>query len=103
MAGVARSDDPPTGDDDPTGTGRLRPFHEYIPAPRRLVAFPDAAPVRRKGGRMRWKDRRGLLHEWDSRHGPPEIYDAGRRHLGEFDAVTGIQLKRADAGRRIEP
>jgi hypothetical protein len=52
---------------------------------------------------MRWKDRRGLLYEWDSRHGTLEVYDAFGRHLGEFDAVTGSRLKIADLGRRIEP
>jgi hypothetical protein len=52
---------------------------------------------------MRWKDNRGLLYEWDSRHGALEVYDVSGRHLGESDAVTGSRLKSAVSGRRIEP
>lgn len=75
--------------------------HAYFLAPRLLPAFPDAMRVRRKGGRMRWKDRRGLLYEWDSRRGALEVYDALGRHLGEFDPMTGSRLKFAVAGRRV--
>jgi len=52
---------------------------------------------------MPWKDQRGLIYEWDSRHGALEVYDATGRHLGEYDHVTGDRLKAADAARRIEP
>ena len=81
---------------------RLRRFHGYFMAPRFLPAFPDAVPVRRMSHRMRWKDRRGLLYEWDSRHGTLEVYDAFGQHLGEFDAATGTRLNIAVSGRSIE-
>ena len=46
-----------------------------------------------KGGgtfRARWKDNSWEIYEWDSQHGTVEMYDrTGRKHLGEFDSVTG--------------
>jgi hypothetical protein len=56
-----------------------------------------------KGGRHRWKDPRGLVYEWDSQHGAVEVYNARGRHLGEYDHVTGEQLKPVDPTREIEP
>jgi len=82
----------------------------YIPAPRRLAAFPDAQPVKPKtpvqgggGLRKRWKDTEGNLYEWDSRHGTIEKYDRKGRHLGEFDSVTGKRLKLPNPDYTVEP
>lgn len=45
----------------------------------------------------------GKIYEWDSQHGTVEVYDkTGRKHLGEFDSVTGEQTKPADPTRRVE-
>ena len=77
--------------------------HAYIPPPSNLPAFLDVYRVRPKGGRIRWSDSRGFVYEWDRRHGALEIYDARGRHLGEYDHVTGAQLKWADPRRRIDP
>lgn len=51
----------------------------------------------------RWKDNDGRIYEWDSRHGTMEKYDGTGKHLGEFDAGTGAQLKGPNAARRIKP
>ncbi|MCE0461350.1 colicin E3/pyocin S6 family cytotoxin [Pseudomonas uvaldensis] len=89
-----------------------RPFggdHKYHLPPRSLTAFPDATKVdsktRVQGGgavRRRWKDKKGRIYEWDSQHGAVEIYDRQGKHLGEFDAETGMQTKPAKPGRKIE-
>ncbi|WP_246538494.1 colicin E3/pyocin S6 family cytotoxin [Nissabacter archeti] len=51
----------------------------------------------------RWKDTQGRIYEWDSQHGTVEIYDkSGRRHLGEFDPVSGKQTKLANPMRKVE-
>lgn len=84
--------------------------HSYHPAPKNgLAAFPDAVKVNAKtlvqGGshkRTRWKDRKGRIYEWDSQHGAVELYDKQGRHLGEFDSVSGEQIKPADPKRRVE-
>jgi hypothetical protein len=75
-----------------------------------LEAFPDANPVKPKtsiqgggGLRKRWKDEEGNIYEWDSRHGTVEKYDKKGRHLGEFDASTGEQLKLANPNYEVEP
>ncbi|HVF87147.1 MAG TPA: colicin E3/pyocin S6 family cytotoxin [Pyrinomonadaceae bacterium] len=81
-----------------------------MPPPKTLAGFPEAKPAKRKtsvhgggGLRKRWRDDGGRIYEWDSRHGTIEIYDSTGRHLGEFNANTGEQLKDAEAGRIIEP
>lgn len=89
-----------------------KPFagdHSYHPAPKVLTAFPDAVRQKLKnsvqgGGkkRIRWKDSKGRILEWDSQHGAVEMYDRQGKHLGEFDASTGEQSKPAKPGRKIE-
>ena len=81
-----------------------------IPAPRVLAAFPDFRLVRSKtptrgGGtlRRRWKGPDGRIAEWDSLHGALELYSARGRHLGEYDPVSGIQLKAANPRYSVEP
>ncbi|WP_447867475.1 colicin E3/pyocin S6 family cytotoxin [Rahnella bonaserana] len=87
--------------------------HKYHVAPKGnppLPAFPDAQKAKKKtpvkgGGtlRSRWKDNSGKIYEWDSQHGTVEMYDrTGRKHLGEFDPVTGEQTKPADPTRSVE-
>lgn len=80
--------------------------HRYHPAPKRLKAFPDAMPVKKKssvqgGGkkRSRWKDRKGRIYEWDYENGRVEIYDRQGKHLGEFDPDTGERTKDPEPGR----
>lgn len=82
----------------------------YIPPPRALKAFPDAFIVKGKTQiqgssqkRRRWQTVDGKLYEWDYQHGAVEKYDRNGKHLGEFDPITGEQVKSADPSRRIEP
>ena len=89
----------------PAGAGRP------IPPPDTLPAFPDAVrgtpktPVQGGGGlRKRWKDPDGTIYEWDSQHGAVEVYGRnGKRHLGEYDPVTGEQTKPPDSTRKVQP
>jgi hypothetical protein len=82
-----------------------------IPAPKSLEGFPGAKPAKPKtsvqgggGLRARWKDSKGKIYEWDYQHGTVEVYSKnGRRHLGEFDASTGQQVKPPNANRQVEP
>ena len=80
----------------------------YHTPPEELPGFPNAFKVRPKtpfaggGLRTRWKDDEGRIFEWDYRHGSVEQYDKRGRHVGEFDANTGDQLKPASP-HRVEP
>jgi hypothetical protein len=83
--------------------------HRYYQKPPSLPAFPDARRAKGKtplvgggGVRTRWADR-NYIYEWDSQHGALEKYTRRGVHLGEFDHLTGVQLKDADKTRRIEP
>jgi hypothetical protein len=92
------------------GTGRQSgPF----PLPgdgQTLPGFPGAVRVRPKthtaAGKLRprWRTPGGQILEWDYQHGTVEVYD-GRRgdHRGEYDLFTGLMLKSAVAGRRVDP
>jgi len=84
--------------------------HRYFPKPSVLPAFPNAKWARPKtqvqsGGkqRPRWIGEDGTIYEWDFQHGTVEKYNKRGRHLGEFDHLTGVELKPADSSRRIEP
>ena len=83
----------------------------YIPPPKTkdLKGFPGLTKDKRKtpnqgggGLRKRWKDEKGNIYEWDSRHGALEKYDKQGWHLGQFDYITGKQTKPADKTRRIQ-
>ena len=75
-----------------------------------LPAFPDAKPAKKKtqrqgggGKRMRWKDKKKKIYEWDYQHGTVEVYNKRGKHIGEFDPETGEQLKDKDKTREVEP
>lgn len=83
---------------------------KHPPRDRVLPGFPDAKPVREKtpvkgggGKRARWKDKKGNIIEWDSRHGTVEKYNKRGKHQGEFDPFTGEKRKDADPSRTVEP
>jgi hypothetical protein len=44
-----------------------------------------------------------VFYEWDSKTGAVEKYDARGHHLGEFDHVTGRQLKPPNPEYQAEP
>ena len=82
----------------------------YILPPEQLKAFPEAYRVKEKtpvqgggGKRYRWKDKKGQIYEWDYQHGAVEKYDKRGHHLGEYDPVSGQQVKLADKKRTVEP
>ena len=39
---------------------------------------------------------------WDSLHGEVEVYNRRGRHVGTKDATTGVWIKNAVRGRRID-
>lgn len=88
------------------------PEATYVPPPKTLPAFPGAkrvppkTPVPGVPGkkRARWEDDE-YIYEWDYLHGRVEKWSKnGRRHLGEFDHLTGEQTKPGDPSRKpIDP
>ena len=81
----------------------------YYPAPKEIKGIKELTrakpktPVQGGGGlRKRWKDPKGNIYEWDSRHGELEMYNSKGDHLGAFDPVTGKQLKHRDPSRNIK-
>jgi len=54
-------------------------------------------------GRQLWVDgKRERYFSWDSLHGEIEAFDKAGRHIGAFDAVTGVKIKDAVRGRRVD-
>jgi hypothetical protein len=96
---VRKAPDKPSGFVQPT----------YHAAPKKLEAFPNAksAPAKTytQGGgakRRRWTDK-NHIYEWDSQHGKVEVYNkTGKKHLGEFDPVTGEQTGPAISTRKVD-
>ncbi|MFH0024391.1 colicin E3/pyocin S6 family cytotoxin [Pseudomonas fluorescens] len=87
--GIPRVQNPPAGDG------------HHVPDARWA---PPKTPIKGGGGlRPRWKDKEGIIFEWDFRHGAVEKYTKRDRHLGEYNHETGEQTKPADPTRRIEP
>lgn len=58
--------------------------------------------VRRRTKPPRWRDRAGRFYEWDALHEELEVYTARGGHLGSVDVETGVYLKPAVKGRRID-
>lgn len=57
--------------------------------------------VKHDGGR-RWRSQEGRLFEWDALHGELEVYNSRGRHLGAVDPATGVLIKGAVQGRKID-
>lgn len=54
-------------------------------------------------GDRRWRTPDGkFLLTWDSLHGELEVYDTRGRHVGVKDAATGLAIKDAVRGRKID-
>lgn len=52
--------------------------------------------------RDRWKDK-NHIYEWDSKKGKVEVFNkTGKKHLGEFDSITGAQTGKAVPNRKVE-
>lgn len=55
------------------------------------------------GNERRWRSPEGKrLLTWDSLHGEIEVFNLRGRHIGVLHAVTGIPIKPARKGRRID-
>lgn len=55
------------------------------------------------GGEQRWRSPdRKRWYTWDFTHGEIEVFDKRGYHLGAADAVTGVLIKPARKGRRID-
>jgi hypothetical protein len=96
---VRKAPDKPSGFVQPT----------YHQAPKLLTSFPGAKQVKgktpRQGGggvRERWLDKK-RIYEWDAKKGKVEMYNkTGKKHLGEFDPVSGEQTGPAKPNRTVE-
>lgn len=54
-------------------------------------------------GDRRWRNSKGTrLYTWDPLHGEIEVFNRRGHHLGAADAVTGVLIKPAVRGRRID-
>ena len=73
--------------------------------PRAKRAHPKTPRRDGAGLRQRWIDQdNGRIIEWDYQHGNVEVYaPRGKPHLGEFDPVTGRQVKGPNPQYEVEP
>ena len=54
-------------------------------------------------GQQLWRSHDGdRYYTWDSLHGEIEVFNKRGRHLGAADAVTGVLIKEAVKGRKID-
>lgn len=54
-------------------------------------------------GERRWRSAdQKRLYTWDGRHGEIEVFTRRGYHLGAVDPVTGIAIKPAVPGRKID-
>lgn len=88
------------------GLGMELCMAHHVP-PRSLPGFPDAQRALGKTSlsgnrrRARWRDDI-YIYEWDYQHGTVEVYNLRGFHIGEFDPNTGVKIKDATPGRRID-
>lgn len=56
-----------------------------------------------KFGSQRWRSPDGKrIFTWDGLHGEIEVFNARGKHLGVIDPITGLPIKPAVAGRKID-
>jgi hypothetical protein len=54
-------------------------------------------------GKKRWLDPSGTrILTWDSFHGEIEVFNLRGKHVGVMDAVSGMIIKDAVEGRKID-
>jgi Cytotoxic len=54
-------------------------------------------------GERRWRNHGGKrLYTWDQLHGEVEVFNGRGDHLGSLDPVSGVMIKSAVKGRRID-
>lgn len=78
--------------------------------PRHRKIQPDVERYKRAIGktslsgnrrRARWRDDI-YIYEWDYQHGTVEVYDLRGIHIEELAPETGVKIKDATPGRRID-
>jgi hypothetical protein len=82
----------------------MRQTNRGMPVPIPDPSFLDLC-VRLKtiNGERRWGNTDGnRIYTWDSLHGEIEVYNVRGFHLGVVDAFTGLPVKAAVKGRRID-
>ena len=56
-----------------------------------------------KSGCQRWRSPDGKrIYTWDGLHGEIEVFNTRGKHLAVIDPTTGLPLKPAVAGRKID-
>ncbi len=75
---------------------------QYHKPSKLLPGFPNAVPVKKKGGRKRWVDKKAKrIYEWDYQHGHVEGWDSnGKDHKGAFNPNDGTQVKPSDPTKK---
>ncbi|MFE0028135.1 colicin E3/pyocin S6 family cytotoxin [Amycolatopsis sp. NPDC059021] len=99
------------GEDAAKAGAAARKIPGYIPPPKgpppgvKGATIADRKTSVQGGGglRKRWKDDKGNIYEWDSRHGEWEMYNKRGKHQGVLDSNTGEQIKGPDPSRSVEP
>jgi hypothetical protein len=57
----------------------------------------------KRRGEQRWRSPdRERYYTWDALHQEVEVWNKRGRHLGALDPVTGVLIKPAREGRRID-
>jgi hypothetical protein len=70
---------------------------------RGLVSWMRCAFLGYVDGERRWRSEDGKeLMTWDGLHGEVEVYNRPGRHIGTKDPITGVWIKNAIRGRRID-
>ena len=55
-----------------------------------------------RSGRKVWASKdRSRFYTWDRQHGEVEVFDRQGYHLGSLDPMTGVKMKDAVRGRRL--
>ena len=71
-----------------------------IPKPSFLDQMQSLGAIK---GERRWRSLDGKrLYTWDSLHGEIEVFNARGKHLGAIDPLTGVLVKEAVRGRKID-
>lgn len=70
--------------------------------PRPQPSYVDCLERVGRGPVVRWRDDRGNFYEYDGLHVELEVYNRRGRHIGVADIHTGVIIKPAVKGRRID-
>lgn len=79
-------------------------FAPQVAIPRPSPCFlDDCEPLGVRNKRKIWRDRACTrFYTWDELHGEIEVFNNRGRHLGVLDGVSGVLIKGAVKGRKID-